>query len=203
MGERQEPVVAPPVPVNRSLYLIAAILRWLPMSPSQKPPQTPPLSGVLSSLASDPKLRGMVTHVGDQRLHMQGPDAAWPFAVGALARHRPVLLVTATGRQAEDLTAQLTAMLGDTVAMVPSWETLPHERLSPGVETVSQRRQALYRLAHGEVNVLVAPTRSVVQPVMAGLGEVEPVRLAEGVELDFSEVQQRLVEFGFTISDVV
>ncbi|MDN5721215.1 CarD family transcriptional regulator, partial [Corynebacterium sp.] len=173
------------------------------MSPSQKPPQTPPLSGVLSSLASDPKLRGMVTHVGDQRLHMQGPDAAWPFAVGALARHRPVLLVTATGRQAEDLTAQLTAMLGDTVAMVPSWETLPHERLSPGVETVSQRRQALYRLAHGEVNVLVAPTRSVVQPVMAGLGEVEPVRLAEGVELDFSEVQQRLVEFGYTHSDVV
>lgn len=203
MGERPAPVVNPPVPVNRSLYLIAAILRWLPMSPSQKSPQTPPLSGVLSSLASDPKLRGMVTHVGDQRLHMQGPDAAWAFAVGALARHRPVLLVTATGRQAEDLTAQLTAMLGDTVAMVPSWETLPHERLSPGVETVSQRRQALYRLAHGEVNVLVAPTRSVVQPVMAGLGEVEPVRLVEGVELDFSEVQQRLVEFGYTHSDVV
>ncbi|WP_312980904.1 transcription-repair coupling factor [Corynebacterium sp.] len=164
---------------------------------------TPPLSGVLRSVASDPKLRGMVTHVGDRRLHLQGPEAAWPFAVGALAQRTPVLLVTATGRQAEDLTAQLAAMLGDTVAMVPSWETLPHERLSPGVETVSQRRQALYRLAHGQVQVLVAPTRSVVQPVMAGLGDVEPVRLVEGEELDFAEVQKRLVEFGYTHSDVV
>jgi transcription-repair coupling factor (superfamily II helicase) len=164
---------------------------------------TPPLSGVLRTVASDPKLRGMVTHVGDRRLHMQGPEASWPFAVGALAQEAPVLLVTATGRQAEDLTAQLTAMLGDTVAMVPSWETLPHERLSPGVETVSQRRRALYRLAQGQVRVLVAPTRSVVQPVMAGLGDVEPVRLVEGEELDFAEVQQRLVEFGYTHSDVV
>ncbi|MGO3363384.1 MAG: transcription-repair coupling factor, partial [Corynebacterium sp.] len=162
-----------------------------------------PLSGVLDTVASDPKLQGMVTHVGDRRLHLQGPDAAWPFALATLARKAPVLVVTATGRQAEDLTAQLTAMLGDTVAMVPSWETLPHERLSPGVETVSQRRQALYRLAHGEVSVIVAPTRSVVQPVMAGLGDTEPVRLAEGAEVDFTDVQERLVEFGYTHSDVV
>ena len=112
-------------PVNRSLYPMSVRLRWLPMSATHTTP-TPPLSGVLRSVASDPKLRGMVTHVGDRRLHLQGPEAAWPFAVGALAQKAPVLLVTATGRQAEDLTAQLTAMLGDTVAIVPSWETLPH-----------------------------------------------------------------------------
>lgn len=162
-----------------------------------------PLSGVLDTVASDPKLVGFLTHVGESRLHVQGPDAAWPFAVATLARKAPVLVVTATGRQAEDLTAELTAMLGDVVALMPSWETLPHERLSPGVETVSQRRAALYRLAQGEVQVLVAPTRSMVQPVMAGIGEVEPVRLVEGTEIDFGELQERLVEFGYTHSDVV
>ena len=162
-----------------------------------------PLSGVLDTVASDPKITGLLTRVGERNLHIQGPDAAWPFALGAVATRAPVLVVTATGRQAEDLTAQLTAMLGDTVAMVPSWETLPHERLSPGVETVSQRRAALYRLARGEVNVVVAPTRTVVQPVMAGIGDVEPVRLVEGEEVDFAEIQEQLVRFGYTHSDVV
>ena len=85
-----------------------------------------PLSGVLDTVASDPKLVGFLTHVGESRLHVQGPDAAWPFAVATLARKAPVLVVTATGRQAEDLTAELTAMLGDVVALMPSWETLPH-----------------------------------------------------------------------------
>ncbi|AGP31258.1 transcription-repair coupling factor [Corynebacterium terpenotabidum] len=164
---------------------------------------SPALSGVLRTLAGDPKLRGLVTHVGDRRLHIQGPDAAWPFALGTLAQHAPVLVITATGRQAEDLTAELTAMLGDTVALFPAWETLPHERLSPGIETVSQRMQVLHRLTRDELRVVVAPTRAAVQPVMDGLGDTVPVRLAEGAELDFGEVQERLVELGYTHSDVV
>ena len=44
----------------------------------------------------------------------------------------PLLVVTATGREADDLTAELRGVLGDAVALFPSWETLPHERLSPG-----------------------------------------------------------------------
>ncbi|MFR4191030.1 MAG: rhamnan synthesis F family protein, partial [Corynebacterium variabile] len=159
---------------------------------------SPALSGVLRTLAGDPKLRGLVTHVGDSRLHIQGPEASWPFALGTLAQHAPVLVITATGRQAEDLTAELTAMLGDVVAQFPAWETLPHERLSPGIGTVAERMRVLHRLAHGELKVVVAPTRAAVQPVMAGLGDITPVRLAEGEELDFSEVQERLVELGYT-----
>lgn len=164
---------------------------------------SPALSGVLRTLAGDPKLRGLVTHVGDSRLHIQGPEASWPFALGTLAQHAPVLVITATGRQAEDLTAELTAMLGDVVAQFPAWETLPHERLSPGIGTVAERMRVLHRLAHGELKVVVAPTRAAVQPVMAGLGDITPVRLAEGEELDFSEVQERLVELGYTHADVV
>jgi transcription-repair coupling factor (superfamily II helicase) len=30
-------------------------------------------------------------------------------------------------------------VFGASAAMFPSWETLPHERLSPGVETVGAR----------------------------------------------------------------
>ncbi len=80
-----------------------------------------------------------------------GPPGARPFAVAALARQtgRTVLAVTATGREAEDLAAALRTLLPpDTVAEYPSWETLPHERLSPRSDTVGRRLAVLRRLAH-------------------------------------------------------
>ncbi|HJV99067.1 MAG TPA: transcription-repair coupling factor, partial [Arthrobacter sp.] len=104
-----------------------------------------------------------------------------------------VLAVTATGREAEDLTAALRAYLpADSVAEFPSWETLPHERLSPRSDTVGRRLSVLRRLAHpetstaGPLRVVVAPVRAVVQPIVAGLGELVPVTLTAGQERPFS-----------------
>src|SRR4029453_16846456 len=59
---------------------------------------------------------------------------ARPALVAALARRtdRPLLAVTATTREAEDLVAALRCFLDpDRVADFPAWETLPHERLPP------------------------------------------------------------------------
>jgi transcription-repair coupling factor (superfamily II helicase) len=99
-----------------------------------------------------------------------------------------VLAVTATGREAEDLAAALRAYLpANAVAEFPSWETLPHERLSPRSDTVGRRLSVLRRLAHpedpahvadaahpenaaGPLRVVVAPVRAVVQPIVAGSG---------------------------------
>ena len=166
----------------------------------------PALSGVLRAAVQDSKLTGLATHIGEADLHVQGPDAVWPFVVGTIAQRAPVLVVTATGRQAEDLTAMLRHMIGDQVEMFPSWETLPHERLSPGVETVGTRMRVLRRLQEGgtsDVRVVVAPTRAVVQPIQKHLGGIEPVHVAEGEELDFEEVQDRLVQLGYSHVDVV
>lgn len=86
---------------------------------------TPMLAGLLKVAASDPKLKGLATQVGEPHLHITGIDQARPWAIGTLANQAPVLVVTATGREAEDLTAELTAMMGDKVAQFPAWETLP------------------------------------------------------------------------------
>ena len=106
-----------------------------------------------------------------------------------------MLAVTATAREADDLAAALGSFLpADSVACFPGWETLPHERLSPRSDTVGQRIAVLRRLAHpagpGEPNgplaVVVAPVRSLLQPIVAGLGDLEPVQLQVGqaCELD-------------------
>ena len=81
------------------------------------------------------------------------PPGARHLVVSALAPTRtgaPVLAVTATGREAEDLHAALEASLGaGAVGLFPSWETLPHERLSPrsdrlGIPDLGSHRVGAY-----------------------------------------------------------
>ncbi|WP_454973042.1 hypothetical protein, partial [Corynebacterium propinquum] len=115
------------------------------------------LAGLLKVAASDPKLKGLINHVGEPTLHITGITQARPWAIGTLAHHAPVVVLTATGREAEDLQAELAAMLGNKVAMFPAWETLPHERLSPGADIVGKRAAVLHRL--DELDVIVTPAR--------------------------------------------
>ncbi|TQJ57838.1 transcription-repair coupling factor [Arthrobacter sp. SLBN-83] len=121
-----------------------------------------------------------------------------------------VLAVTATGREAEDLSAALRAYLpADAVAEFPSWETLPHERLSPRSDTVGRRLSVLRRLAHpesstaGRLRVVVAPVRAVVQPVVAGLGDLVPVTLKVGQDVPFTDVVKSLADAAYARVDMV
>ncbi|MGW1147838.1 hypothetical protein ACWD6I_22935, partial [Streptomyces sp. NPDC002454] len=70
------------------------------------------LHALLDAVAEDPALIEAVQAAREARrphVDLVGPPAARPFAVAALARSadRPVLAVTATGREAEDLAAAL------------------------------------------------------------------------------------------------
>lgn len=64
------------------------------------------------------------------------------------------------------------------MAQLEAWETLPHERLSPRADTVASRMAVFRRLKHpeegstlfGPIRILVMPVRSLIQPVVAGLG---------------------------------
>jgi transcription-repair coupling factor (superfamily II helicase) len=165
----------------------------------------------LASLAlTDGSLRSVSEMVGRASATLVAPVAARSFVSAAIAQSAPVLVVTATGREADDLTVELTEMFGGAVAQFPSWETLPHERLSPGADTVGRRLEVLRRLArpddadYGEpLRVIVTTVRSVLQPMARGLGMIEPIALRVGTEIDFDELQQRLVQHAYTRVDMV
>ncbi|MEV6812920.1 CarD family transcriptional regulator, partial [Micromonospora sp. NPDC051296] len=142
------------------------------------------------------------------------PGLANAAAAAGGGAGRPVLAVTATSREAEDLVAALGGLLPpEQVAIFPSWETLPHERLSPRSDTVGRRLAVLRRLAHpdsadahgrtGPLRVVVAPVRSVLQPQLKGLGDLEPVRLAAGAEADLEQVARRLTDMAYARVDLV
>ncbi|MBB6546004.1 transcription-repair coupling factor [Nonomuraea rubra] len=170
------------------------------------------LSGLLDLVRADPKLTAALEEGGDVALI--APSALRPFGVAALAGHdqRTVLAVTATGREAEDLAAALTSLIEpSSVAVFPAWETLPHERLSPRSDTVGQRLAVLRRLAHpvkgdtaaGPLSVIVTPVRALLQPIVKGLGDLEPIRLRAGDDADLDDVVDNLVNNGYHRVDMV
>ena len=131
-----------------------------------------------------------------------------PAAGSAEASGTPLLVVTATGREAEETALALRSYLpAEDVAVMPAWETLPHERLSPRADTVAQRLSVLRRLAHpeegGAIRVLIVPVRALLAPVIAGLGELEPVQLAPGLTVGLEETARRLEAAAYTRVDMV
>ncbi|AXX27991.1 transcription-repair coupling factor [Actinosynnema pretiosum subsp. pretiosum] len=169
--------------------------------------QPGPLSGLLTAVLPDKALRALADAAGSPELELEGPPAARPLVAAALSRTSPVLAVTATGREAEELASVLRDLVGpEAVAIFPSWETLPHERLSPRADTVGARLQVLRRLAHpGDrpLRAVVATVRSLIQPMAPGLGDLEPVDLATGSEHDFDALLHRLAELAYTRVDMV
>src|SRR5262245_56444455 len=124
---------------------------------------------VTAALGDDALRRARDLAVADppiERLDVVAPAALRPFVAGVLAGEgtgragRPVLAITATTREAEDLAAALADLIpAEQVAVYPAWETLPHERLSPRSDTVGRRLGVLRRLAHPDEGS--APLRAV------------------------------------------
>ncbi|MEV4256928.1 transcription-repair coupling factor [Spirillospora sp. NPDC049652] len=185
------------------------------------------LSGLVDLAYADDTLGTALASPDDPR-SVVAPPSLWPILGAALSRalrkdDGVVLAVTATAREAEDLAAALSSLMDpDRVAHFPAWETLPHEKLSPRSDTVGQRLAVLRRLVHpdadgagaagdgggwsgksGRLDVVVTPVRAVLQPIVAGLADLEPVRLRSGEDADLDDVVRRLVEAGYHRVDLV
>ncbi len=180
-------------------------------APGTASPDTP-IAGLVELALTAPTFQQLIERALDRPevLPLVGPASARLFVASALAQHTTLLVVTATGREADDLSAELRGVFGDAVAVFPSWETLPHERLSPGIDTVGTRMMVLRRLAHPDdarlgppLRVVVTAVRSLLQPMAPQLGRQEPLTLTVGDETPFEEVVQRLVGLAYTRVDMV
>src|SRR6516225_2347368 len=171
-----------------------------------------PIAGLVKLALRDPTLGDIARRAAAHppELSLVAPVGGRPFVASALAQNGPLLVVTATGREADDLTAELKGVFGDAAALLPSWETLPHERLSPGVDTVGARLMALRRLAFPDdqklgppLRVVVTTVRSLLQPMAPDTARIEPVTLTVGAQVGFEDVIARLVGLAYTRVDMV
>jgi len=169
--------------------------------------QLPALGGDLIAPAS---LRPLLVAALADAVGATTPDAAVAGAPGS--GNAVTLAVTATAREAEELAAALGSLLGeDRVGYFPAWETLPHERLSPRSDTSGQRLAALRRLAHpdpsdvrsGPLQVVTTPVRSLLQPMVRGLGELTPVKLVAGQGATMDDTISQLIDLGYARVEIV
>ena len=154
------------------------------------------VQGVLSDLDSGLKVRLAVT------------KSAIPYVSATVAKTRPVVLIAATERAAQDLANALTDFVPEeNIAVFPAWETLPHERLSPSSDTVGRRMAVLRRLSHPQeiapIAVLVTSVRAFIQPIVAGLGDVPALNVATGDEFPLEQLVSELSRLGFDRVDLV
>ena len=97
------------------------------------------LAGLIPAVLAEPALaEALEIAPARGRVDVIGPSGVRPPLIAALAGGatglpgRPVVVVLATTRDADELAAALRCYLADDdVAVLPAWETLPHERLSP------------------------------------------------------------------------
>jgi transcription-repair coupling factor (superfamily II helicase) len=165
-----------------------------------------PLHDVPTALRDEPALAAVL---GRTSATVAVPEAARALVTAALAglsSRTPLVLAVPTSSEAERLAHDIAVYLGDdAVELFPAWETLPFERVSPGVETMGRRLRVLWRLRQGgdAPRVVVASVRALVQRIGPHVAEVEPVVVTPGQQVDRDELVATLVGAGYRREEMV
>ncbi len=129
----------------------------------------------------------------------------------ARAAKQPVIVIVADNKAAEALEpllkagCELTGAIDPSrVVRFPAHDVLPFENLSPHPDVQEQRAAALWKLAAGAVEILIAPVESAALKLFdleyyAGLA----VTLKRGEEVDIEVLTAHLASVGYTQMDLV
>ncbi len=131
------------------------------------------------------------------------PAPARALMLAGVAQHvdRPVLAIVPGEREAEDLVDDL-ALFTDSALLLPAWETLPFEHISPNVTTMAARAQARHRLAEGGTgSIVVGSVRAVTQRLSPS--SPAPIRVGFEEEVLFDELVESLAATGYHRTDRV
>jgi len=125
----------------------------------------------LEALLRHPAMEGVVGEVrsGANLVGLSGlQDVAKPLVAAYVVHElrRPAYFITENNRRAEELAESLRFFSeifpGPTggVAVLPAFDTLPWDPQAPHADILERRAATLYRLANGEVSIVVAPAAS-------------------------------------------
>ncbi len=161
------------------------------------------MRGLLATLSQSPEI---VESLDSSTV--VAPSSIYPFLLALKAQERPLIVVTASSRGAEDLAVELRA-LHSSVFEFPAWETLPYERLSPRSDTVAKRIHALHQLEtwRGEGStshpIVVTPARGLIHQFIAELARSPLMELELGQETGLEPLVEHLTSLAYNRTDLV
>ena len=161
----------------------------------------------------------MTRVIGASNATLAVATPAQAFVLAGLVRlgaRRPVLVVTPTGASAEQLAHDLVGFTpgggSGRVEVLPAWETLPFERVSPDVSTMGRRLRLLWQLGGGGEqgrpggdgpDLVVAPVKAVLQRLGPFRTAARPVVVGKGDRIDVAELVAELVAMGYRRESIV
>ena len=132
-------------------------------------------------------------------------DSSTHSLLAAIAADKsPVLLVTTSTRRADEITAELKNLLTNSaVCHFPPWETLPHERLSPKSDTITERFKTLNAITSGSSKLVVTSIRALLQPIIKNDLAITKILISKGLDYELETLVRDLTRFGFNRVDLV
>jgi len=126
----------------------------------------------------------------------------------AASADRPLLIITHTNEQAEQLYDDIVSFTGSApdehACFLPSLEILLYEEFSPDFDIIRDRLTSLHRLLRGEPVTVVATAAAVLhQTVPPAVLAQAHFALSKGQELDLAQLSSHLALLGYTREEMV
>ncbi len=169
----------------------------------------------LEALLRHPAMEGVVGEVraGGNLVGLSGlHDVAKPLVAAYVVHElrRPAFLVTENNRRAEEIAenlrffSQIFPGPSGGIAVLPQFDSLPWDPQSPHADILERRAATLYRLANGEVSVVVAPVAAALWRYQDPYVYLTLARtLAKDSEADHEELTTHLARIGYARTEMV
>jgi transcription-repair coupling factor (superfamily II helicase) len=169
----------------------------------------------LEGLLRHPAMEGVVGEVraGANLVGLAGlHDVAKPLVAAYVVHElrRPAYFVTENNRRAEELAevlrffAQIFPGPTGGIAVLPAFDSLPWDAQSPHPDILERRAATLYRLANGEVSVVVAPAAAALWRYQDPYVYLTLARtLAKDTEANHEELITHLASIGYARTEMV
>ncbi len=128
------------------------------------------------------------------------PGSADSLILASLAKQsRRLLVLTQSAQDASRLVEEMAWFAPHlTIRLLPDWETLPYDPLSPHPDLVSDRLSALWLAATGKIDVLVTPAATAMQRLCPpSYLNAHAFLLKERDKLDADKLRSRLAQAGY------
>lgn len=145
---------------------------------------------------------------GEKRIYgLRGGARGYFLSLVAERIRQPLLVISPTTREAENLFFDLAFFLGEEktlsplqkrLHLFPSWEILPFEQLSPHPDNVAARLEGLYHLVEGLSPILISTPAALMQRILPKETFQQSYRyLVAGAEIGREDFLDHLVGWGF------
>ncbi len=129
------------------------------------------------------------------------PPSSGPIIASSLFLEKEcqVVVVTENSQKMNDTYLDITCFIDESlVTMLPSWETLPYEFVSPPLQTERERITALYKILSGSPCIIVTTVESLMRKLPDKSYFIKRgVTLKKDDEYPFDDLAEMLVSYGY------